>query len=388
MQRPEQIRLLKEIIGRLDEGTNVDAGGIRHNPTWVYTCPELAEKEWQAFYRDYPQVIGASSDLPEAGTFITTHDFGTPVLATRDAQGEFRAFVNVCRHRGVLLEEESAGKRSRFTCPFHAWSYTNEGKLAGIPKPDHFGKIDPECHGLVSLPAVERFGLLWVHPKPEGEIDLDRMLGGLAPEFEAWGWDSLVNFGYDTYEMRLNWKLANDTFGETYHFPTLHQNSLALTFHGNVQAYDTFGRNHRMTLVRREIDEMRTRPEETWAISQGTLPVYYLFPNIQINAAPFGLILVRTYPVVADPARSISRIGFYARPDALAENGELVRDIGHSFADIIRDEDYKVAARSQLGAEAGVPAYNVFGRNEPALHHYHNTYREALGMEALELLQG
>ena len=46
MERHEQIRVLKEIIQRLDEGTNVDAGGIRHNPTWVYTCPELAEKEW------------------------------------------------------------------------------------------------------------------------------------------------------------------------------------------------------------------------------------------------------------------------------------------------------------------------------------------------------
>lgn len=47
MERKEQIRVLKEIIHRLDEGTNVDAGGIRHNPTWVYTCPDLAEKEWQ-----------------------------------------------------------------------------------------------------------------------------------------------------------------------------------------------------------------------------------------------------------------------------------------------------------------------------------------------------
>ena len=85
MQRDEQIRVLKQILHRLDEGTNVDAGGIRHNPTWVYTCPELAEKEWQTFYRDYPQVIGASSDLPEPGTFMTTNDFGTPVLASRTA---------------------------------------------------------------------------------------------------------------------------------------------------------------------------------------------------------------------------------------------------------------------------------------------------------------
>ena len=37
-----------------------------------------------------------------------------------------------------------------------------------------------------------------------------------------------------------------------------------------------------------------------------------------------------------------------------------------------------------LGADAGIPVCNTFGRNEPALHHYHNTYWEALGMELLE----
>ena len=387
MERQEQLRVLKQIISHLDEGTTVDAGGIRHNPTWVYTCPDLAEKEWQSFYRDYPQIIGASSDLPEADSFLTTNDFGTPVLATRDAKGKFRAFVNVCRHRGVMLEEETHGKRSKFICPFHAWTYDNEGRLKGIPKADHFGKIDRDCHGLVPLPAVERFGLLWVHPKPEGSIDLDALLGGLVPEFEAWGWGNLVNFGYDLYDVRLNWKLANDTFGETYHFSTLHRDTLWQNFHGNVQAYDTYGRNHRMTLVRREIDEMRKRPEDTWEISQGTSPNYFLFPNIQINVTPFGILLFRTYPKQGDPTRSISHVGFYARPEMMKEFGEMIELIAQTLADVIRDEDYAVAARSQIGADAGIPAYNIFGRNEPALHHYHNTYREALGMEPLELLE-
>ena len=63
MERHEQIRVLKEIIRRLDEGTNVDAGGIRRNPTWVYTCPDLAKREWETFYRSYPQY--ASYPIPD-----------------------------------------------------------------------------------------------------------------------------------------------------------------------------------------------------------------------------------------------------------------------------------------------------------------------------------
>jgi phenylpropionate dioxygenase-like ring-hydroxylating dioxygenase large terminal subunit len=372
---------------RIDTGTTVDAGGIRHNPSWVYTCPDLAAREWETFYRDYPQVIGASNDLPGPGTFMTTNDFGTPVLATRDSEGNFLAFVNVCRHRAVLLVDEPAGKRSKFSCPFHAWTYSNKGELVKIPKPDHFGEVDKSCHGLVPLPAVERYGFLWVHPKPDGVIDLDTVLGGLAPEFEAWGWEGLEKCGSETWHDRLNWKLSMDTFGETYHFGTLHRNTLFEQFHGNVQAYDTFGRNHRMTLVTRGIDEMRNQPEKNWNICQGTFPVYWLFPNIQVNVTPFGFVLFRVYPDQEDPTRQTrTRISFYARPDAMETFGEQIQQILSDFATIIRDEDYAMAKRSQLGAEAGVPDHTVFGRNEPALHHYHRTYREALGMKPLEFV--
>ena len=65
----------------------------------------------------------------------------------------------------------------------------------------------------------------------------------------------------------------------------------------------------------------------------------------------------------------------------------LVKMAVRNFVDVIRDEDYMAAARSQRGADSGMIDYSIFGRNEPALHHYHNTYREALDMEPLPLLQ-
>ena len=58
-----------------------------------------------------------------------------------------------------------------------------------------------------------------------------------------------------------------------------------------------------------------------------------------------------------------------------------------SFARVIEAEDYVAAASGHRGALSGAQEYMIFGRNEPALHHYHNTYREALGMEPLPLLQ-
>jgi hypothetical protein len=107
-----------------------------------------------------------------------------------------------------------------------------------------------------------------------------------------------------------------------------------------------------------------------------------------------GPTLVRVYPDAANPHQSHSKIDFYLDPlidqalrdPEMAERYGDVRQRMQGFAEIIRDEDYVAAALAHQGAVSGAQEYVTFGRNEPALHHYHNTYREALGMPALEVI--
>ena len=383
MRQEEQVRVIKGLMAHLDHGTNVDAGGIARTEAAIYTSPDRAGREWDAFFRDHPQVIGMTGDLPEPGSFMTLNDFGTPLLATRDPQGRFRAFANVCRHRGTLVEAEPRGKKHRFTCPFHAWTYDNTGALVGLPKPEHFGMVDKSCLGLVELPAEERHGFLWVHPRPDGMLNAAELFAGLEDEFPTWDFAAMVHVGDDVYEAPMNWKLAIDTFGETYHFEKLHRDSLAQVFYGNVQLYDTYGRNHRMALCVRSIDAMRDLPEDQWRVTMGAFPVYYLFPNVQVNCGAGSMTLVRVYPVPGHPGRSVSKVSFYADPDQVAIDPEGVKSRQEGFGRIIRDEDYVAAAASQRGADSGLVPEFLFGRNEPALHHYHNTYNAALGLPSL-----
>jgi phenylpropionate dioxygenase-like ring-hydroxylating dioxygenase large terminal subunit len=387
----EQVRLIKELLAHIDTGTTVDAGGFRRNPATVYSDPALADREWAELFRGHPQLIGLSGELAGPGAFVTVDDLGVPILATRDDDGEFHAFVNACRHRGAVVETRERGQARSFRCPFHAWTYSTRGDLTGIPKPDHFGDVCRDALGLVELPACERYGMLWVHPDVHGRIDPDALLGAdLAAELASWRLDELVYLDRDGYDVACNWKLAMDTFGETYHFPFLHRDTINLAFHGNVQAYDTFGRNHRMLLVRRGIDDMRGRPEDQWSITEATLPAYWLFPNVQLLPFTEGVYLVRVYPVPGEPGRHRTHITFYLRPDVTrpADLGpdENQRTLAQLFASIIRDEDYVMSASQQLTASAAALDSSLFGRNEPALHHYHSTYREALGMPTLPLL--
>ena len=381
MDKDEQVRQIKKLLHRLDSGTNVDAGELFENPTNTYVDPILAEQEREVFFKKTPQLVGLSGDLPQRNSFLTVNDLGTPILATRDQDGTFRAFVNSCRHRGVIVEQRDRGEARRFTCQFHRWTYDSEGTLVGLPKQEHFGEVDMNELGLLELPSLEKFGMLWVHPDPTGQINLKELLTQeLLDELSLWNLGELEYLGNDVYDIACNWKLAMDTFGETYHFSSLHETTLYNAFHGNVQCYDTFGNNHRMLLCRREIDDMRQLPESEWNITTATLPVYWLFPNVQLMPSQEGLYLLRAYPDAKEPGRHRSLINFYLRPEisANAEMRQMFTMISHVFAQVIRDEDYAVSASQQVTANSQTLKSLVFGRNEPALHHYHATYKRVL----------
>ena len=54
------------------------------------------------------------------------------------------------------------------------------------------------------------------------------------------------------------------------------------------------------------------------------------------------------------------------------------------FDSTIEQEDYLMGETTQKSAETRIVKEFIFGRNEPALHHYHNTFREALDLPPLE----
>jgi phenylpropionate dioxygenase-like ring-hydroxylating dioxygenase large terminal subunit len=404
MDHAVQVEILKELMAQLDEGRNIDAGVQYRMPTTSYVCKDVAEKEWHAFFQNHPQLIGLSSDLPEPGSFLTMDDFGTPLLATRDKEGKFHAFLNSCRHRAAKVAQDERGKRSMFTCPFHHWGYGNNGDLISIPNEDHFGPIDKSCNGLIELPAVERDGLLWVHPQPDGSLDVDELLGELADELAGHDLGRLAHAGITMIDKNLNWKLANDTFGETYHFQKLHKDTLGRLYLGNNLHLEEFGRHHRFVTANGGIHELRNYPEDDWVITQATFVLYYLFPNIQLVINHDNATLIRIYPDKDNPGHSITRISFYYPqevvdgidpetevtteqvydPEYRSEAGPSLAGSIEVFRSTVANEDYEMGEMQQRAAENGLLKEIMFGRNEPALHHFHRNYREALNLPPLQ----
>ena len=410
MKRVTQIKILKELMDQLDRKKNIDAGCQLKNPTASYVNRELADREWTEFFRTHPQMVGLSGDLPRPGSYLTLQDFGVPILATRDKEGVFHAFLNACRHRGTRLTSEQCGEQEHFVCPFHNWTYKNTGELVGIAREQDFGNIDRTQFGLIELPSAEKHGLLWVHPDPHGNLDPELLLGELGPEIDSWNLSQQVFTDESILNKNLNWKLANDTFGETYHFTRLHKNTVSRIFYGDALAYETFGRNHRFCFPTRGIDTLRTKPETEWRMDTGAAVVYYLFPNIQLVPSEKQITLFRIYPDPKDPSRSTTRIRQYFSPSILESideakaSGRPVIDAStvyepdsrgggsifgpdasrEVFISTLDQEDYAMGESTQRAAEAGVLKHLIFGRNEPALHHFHSTFRDALNLPPLE----
>ncbi len=408
MQHAEQLRVLKELLHQIDTETTCDAGRVLVNPISSYTDPARAAREWDVFFQQHPQIIGLSPELPEPGSYITCNDLGVPILATRDKDGKFHAFVNACRHRGAQLTAETRGNKNRFVCPFHAWTYASDGRLMGIRQSKMFGEVDKNCHGLLELPSQEKYGFLMVHPQLDGQCDIDALLGPkLAAELANWEFDQAEYQGESVLEKALNWKLANDTFGENYHFSTLHSKTLVNLAYSDYATYDEYGRNHRICTANRFLDVMRGQPESEWNFAYGSIAAYYLFPNIQLVFVGGMVVLVRIYPDRNDVARSISRVTHFAMPHVRQQAGDAAQatavraenvyqadpsarmefDVSATMElllSTVEHEDYLMSEKAQITAQGGRLEYFLFGRNEPALHHFHNNYQEALGEPPLK----
>ncbi len=408
MKHDTQVEILEELLEQLEQGRNIDAGVQVRAPVDTYVCPEVAERERDELFRNHPQLIGLSGDLPETGSYMTIGDFGIPILATRDKDGHFHAFLNACRHRSVQVATDARGTKNVFTCPFHMWSYRNTGDLVNVPDEGDFGDVDRACNSLLELPAVERDGLLWIHPTANGDLDLDELLGkDLAGELASWALSDLRYTGEYVIEKRLNWKFANDTFGETYHFQKLHKNTLGQLYIGNNLHLREFGRHHRFVTANHAIRDLRETNQAEWLLSQNAFVLYYLFPNVQLLVAEDNATLVRIYPDADDPSRSTTKISFYFSEEAIAlfsaaaadgagiddvydrdavENSFGLDGIMEVFYSTVELEDYEMGEMQQRAAESGIIDYVVFGRNEPALHHFHRSFRDALGLPPCEIV--
>jgi phenylpropionate dioxygenase-like ring-hydroxylating dioxygenase large terminal subunit len=379
MEHVTQVALVRRIFEYLDRHATTMADAVHLEPVTAYADPGQAALEQQRLFREHPLVLGLSCEVVRPGDFFTHDLTGVPILVVRAPSGRLRAFLNVCRHRGAKVAAGSGCGRSSFACPYHAWTYDCDGRLIGLGTRRGFEGLDREAHGLTPLPAVEKHGLIWVRPTPGQPFDPDGLLEGLGSDFAAYGWAGYHHHATRLVHRRMNWKLAVDTFLESWHVPVLHRRTVATVLHGGVGAVDQFGQNLRLVFPLRSIDELRGKPERDWNLVQRALIIHVIFPNTILVMASDHLESWRIFPADERPGESLLQVSLYVpEPASLAaDQAEWDRRLALLLA-TVDDEDFPVAEGIQRGFVAGAQAHVTFGRHEPALAHFHRAIAREL----------
>ena len=385
MNRQEELAVGRRLLGHIDGRTTDLAEAMFRNRVLAYSCRERAALERNQLFRERPIFMGLSTRLPKAGDYLTEDVAGMPVLLTRGADGEVRAFANICRHRGAPVAE-GCGNARAFVCPYHGWTYDSAGKLLGTTDKVGFAGIDLASHGLVRLAAAEKHGVMFVRPKPiaageSASIDIDAELGGLVPDLEALKLSGYPIFSTDRVSPRINWKFAIDTFLEGYHIPHLHRKTIAPYFIGNVGTFDGAGLHGRMCVARTSIDAVRPLPETERNYRPHVISIYQLFPNSLLIWQVDHIEIWRAFPDRDDPSRCDVEMTIYKpqdsdRPDAYWEKNRSIA------IRTVMEEDFPLGERMQIGFESGATEEVIYGRNEPSLVHFHSSIRSALGVAA------
>ena len=383
MEHSLQVELARELFEHIDAGSTCLADDVDTNPVVTYTDRDRLDREMQILFRRYPLMMGLGCRIPKPGDYFTDDNCGVPVLIVRDQDGEARAFLNVCRHRGAQVATGCGHVKRNFVCPYHGWSYDSRGKLVGIPDGRNFEGIDKETHGLVALPAIERFGCIWVRPEPGARFDIDDELNGLGPELASFEFDGYHHYTTRVLRRRMNWKMLIDTFLESYHFGVLHTETVAPIFLHNVCLFHPFGFHMRETLPRRSIIDMRALPEREWDLVKHTALVYILFPNAVIVMQADHAEVWRVFPVGGKVDECVAFLDFYVPEPAASEKAHehWRRNLDLTLR-TVEDEDFPTGEGIQRGLSSGAQEHVTYGRNEPALQHWQRSVRAAVDTPA------
>ena len=121
-----------------------------------------AEKE-QIFTRSW-LYVGHESQIKDPGDFFVSKMGEESVILTRDRAGEIHVFLNSCTHRGMKVCRYDEGNTKLFTCPYHAWSFSTDGKLIGVQDYENAYQppFDKSEWGLIEVAQIGVYmGTIW-----------------------------------------------------------------------------------------------------------------------------------------------------------------------------------------------------------------------------------
>ncbi len=199
-------------------------------PAHIYNDKQLFALEKERMFSRAWTFVGHESEIPHDGDYVVRRVLDDSFILTRDADRDIHALFNMCLHRGMQVCRAEMGNASNFRCPYHGWTYRNDGRLTGLPfHRDAYGGDEGfrrSAHGLLPAPNFASYnGLLFISLDPHAE-PLAEYLGDFTVYLDFYTKQSAGGVqvrGPQRWRIKANWKIGAENFaGDMYHTPHTH----------------------------------------------------------------------------------------------------------------------------------------------------------------------
>ena len=353
-----------------------------------YVSPEVFAREVDRIFTRRWFCAGPTSRIPSAGDYFLIDAIGENVILVRDQGGEVRAFYNVCRHRGTRMCEETEGHLSKsIQCPYHAWTYSLDGKLIGAPLMKDVEDFNREHYPLHTVPMQIWQGFIFLSfaasPEP-----FEQALSPLVNKFNSWpGWElaGLQSAGRVHYEVRANWKLIFQNYNECYHCAPLHPQLAKIS--PPTSGENDFNEGPVLGGFMLITDaESLTVSGKACAIPVGDIPqedharVYYysISPNMLLSLHPDYVMFHTIWPRSSGETQISCEWLFhpeaFGRPDFHPEDGI-------EFWDQTNRQDWHICEQAQLGVSSRAYRPSPYSPRESLPAAFDRDYLAQLGAQ-------
>ncbi|MGY0063484.1 Rieske 2Fe-2S domain-containing protein [Streptomyces sp. LZ34] len=199
-------------------------------PAHIYNDEEIFRLERERLFSRAWVFVGHESEIPQAGDYVVRRVLEDSFIVARGEDGEVRALFNMCLHRGMQVCRAEMGNASHFRCPYHGWSYRNDGRIVGLPfhREAYGGEAGFRRKGQTLLPApsLDTYnGLIFISMDPAAP-PLRDYLGDFAFYLDYYTRQSESGIelrGPQRWRIKANWKIGAENFaGDMYHTPQTH----------------------------------------------------------------------------------------------------------------------------------------------------------------------
>jgi choline monooxygenase len=359
-------------------------------PAERYTDPKFFQLELDHFWPKTWLVAGHTGELPEKGSYKVWNNLGWPVVIVRGADDQIRAFHNVCRHRGGAFVACEKGKTRAFSCHFHGWTYSLEGALKAVPRPQDFPGLEKSEYGLLPLRCDTWGPLIFINRDLHAPALAEAMGPRVTSETVDYDWNERVVYHTSRYDVQTNWKFVYEAFRDVYHSYTVHSKTFGPALErGAIFMSLLKGGHARFIVAFRDDPNMRsTNPmfagqlgDPRHALNRENLVVFTLFPNISCSFGEKEFAFFAMYP--KGPLNTVVDVYFLTKPE---KDGQIDTERCDRFVKefpVVMDEDIENCRRSADGLNGG--ALNGFGfrmgYEDRLVHHWHENIDRTIGIE-------